>query len=73
MQAKLAASVVHAAMPIQGAIELATFVVQTTIGFMRFSFGAETVGGPIEVAVITKHEGYKWVNRKLFFNRELSP
>ena len=70
---KLMASVVHDAMPIQDAIELATFMVQTTIGFMRFNFGAETVGGPVEVAVITKHEGFKWVNRKLFFNQECNP
>ena len=69
VQTKLAASVLHAAMPIQDAIELATYMVRTTIGFMRFNFGAETVGGPIEVAVITKHEGFKWVNRKLFFGQ----
>jgi hypothetical protein len=70
---RLSAPVVLAAMPIQDAIELATFMVQTTIGFMRFNFGAETVGGPIEVAVITKHEGFKWVNRKLFFSEKLNP
>ncbi len=70
---RLGAPVVVEAMPIQDAIELATFMVQTTIGFMRFNFGAETVGGPIEVAVITKHEGFKWVNRKLFFPESLNP
>lgn len=70
---RLSAPVVLAAMPIQDAIELATFMVQTTIGFMRFNFGAETVGGPIEVAVITKHEGFKWVSRKLFFSETLNP
>jgi hypothetical protein len=70
---RLGAPIVLAAMPIQDAIELATFMVQTTIGFMRFNFGAETVGGPIEVAVITKHEGFKWVDRKLFFSERLNP
>jgi hypothetical protein len=73
VHAKLEATVVHEAMPIQDAIELATYMVQTTIGFMRFNFGAETVGGPIEVAVITKHEGFKWINRKLFFSQDLNP
>lgn len=70
---RLSAPLLVEAMPIQDAIELATYMVQTTIGFMRFNFGAETVGGPIEVAVITKHEGFKWVNRKLFFSESLNP
>jgi hypothetical protein len=73
VQNKLGAPVVLAAMPIQDAIELAKFMVQTTIGFMRFNLGAETVGGPIEIAAITKHEGFKWISRKLFFDRDLNP
>jgi hypothetical protein len=70
---KLEAPVVIPAMPIQDAIELATYMVETTIGFMKFNFGAETVGGPIELAAITKHEGFKWVRRKLFYSEDLNP
>jgi hypothetical protein len=70
---KLAVPVVLAAMPIQDAIDLATFMVETTIRFVRFNMRAETVGEPVEVAVITKHEGFKWVRRKLFFTGELNP
>ena len=33
----------------------------------------ETVGGPIDVAVITKSEGFIWVKRKFYFNSELNP
>lgn len=33
----------------------------------------KTVGGPIEIAVITKHEDFKWVKRKHFYRRELQP
>ncbi|MFB9262282.1 hypothetical protein ACFFWD_03720 [Bradyrhizobium erythrophlei] len=73
VQNKLGAPVVLAAMPVQDAIELAKFMVQTTIGFMRFNLGAETVGGPIEIAAITKHEGFKWISRKLFYDMELNP
>jgi hypothetical protein len=69
----LSVPVVLAAMPIQDAIDLATFMVETTIRFVRFNLRAETVGGPVEVAVITKHEGFKWVRRKLFFTGELNP
>ena len=72
MVGKLAVPVVLAAMPIQDAIELATFMVETTIRFVRFNLRAETVGGPVEAAVITKHEGFKWVQRKLFYRGELN-
>jgi hypothetical protein len=32
-----------------------------------------TVGGPIDVAIITKHEGLVWKKRKLFFEPEINP
>lgn len=61
------------AMPIQDAIDLAEFLVDVSTKFSRFIPGAPTVGGPIEVAAITKHEGYKWIRRKYYFQRELNP
>ena len=61
------------AMPMQDAIDLARYLVETTTGFIKFSVGrAKTVGGSIEVAAITKHEGFTWVQRKHFFNAEVS-
>lgn len=33
----------------------------------------ETVGGPIDVAVITKGDGFVWVKRKHYFTAELNP
>jgi hypothetical protein len=55
------------AMPIQDAIDLARFLVETTIGFVRFAvFMPKTVGGAVEIAAITKHEGFQWVQRKSF-------
>jgi hypothetical protein len=33
----------------------------------------ETVGGPIDVAVITKGDGFIWVKRKHYFDAELNP
>jgi hypothetical protein len=64
---------VLAGMPIQDAIELALFMVETSIKFVKFNMGHNTVGGPIEIAAITKHEGFKWVQRKLFYTGELNP
>jgi hypothetical protein len=69
----LAAPLVQPAMPFQDAIELAEFLVELTIGFKRFGPGAPTVGGPIEVAAITKHEGFKWVKRKHYYEATFNP
>ena len=65
--------VVLPAMPLQDAIELAEFMVDLTIKFSRFKPGPPTVGGPIEIAAISKHEGFRWVQRKHYFRRELNP
>jgi hypothetical protein len=61
------------AMPLQDAIDLAEFLVDLTIKFSRFMPGPPTVGGPIEIAAISKHEGFRWTRRKYYFNRELNP
>jgi hypothetical protein len=70
---KLEKPLVLPAMPIQDAIDLARFLVTLTIEFVRFSPGAPTVGGPIELATITKHEGFKWIQRKYYYNKNLNP
>lgn len=67
------APLVMPAMPIQDAIDLAEFFVDLTIKFSKFNMGAPTVGGPIEIAAITKHEGFKWVKRKHYFDTKLNP
>lgn len=38
----------------------------------KISTDLETVGGPIDVAVITKGDGFVWVNRKQYFPPELN-
>jgi hypothetical protein len=75
IQAKSEVHMVAAAMPIQDAIDLAEFLVDLTIKYERFILmpGAGTVGGPIEVAAITKHEGFKWVKRKHYFSPQFNP
>jgi hypothetical protein len=60
-------------MLIQDAIDLAAFLVQTAIGFSRFRAGSPTVGGPIEIAAITKHDGFRWVRHKEYYDRQLNP
>jgi 20S proteasome alpha/beta subunit len=77
LQANLAkdlyATLAVPAMPIQDAIDLARFLVETTIGFVRFAvFLPKSVGGAVEIAVITKHEGFRWIQRKDVYPTELN-
>jgi hypothetical protein len=73
IQQNLQLPLVVPAMPLQDAIDLAEFLVDLTIKFSRFMPGAPTVGGAIEIAAISKHEGFRWIKRKYYFDRELNP
>lgn len=61
------------AMPFADAIAFARFLVDTTVGYRRFLLGPDTVGGPIEVAGISRHEGFKWISRKHYYSPALNP
>jgi hypothetical protein len=64
---------VQPGMPLPDAIELARFMVETTEGYARFRIGPDTVGGPVEVASISPHEGFKWIHRKHYYQPSLNP
>lgn len=61
------------AMPVRDAIDLAVFLVSTTIDFTKYLPGANTVGGAIDVATVTRHEGFKWIKRKHYYPSDLNP
>jgi hypothetical protein len=73
IQQQLTVPLVLPAMPLQDAIDLGEFLVDLTIRFSRFKPGPPTVGGPIEIASISKHEGFRWIRRKYYFDRQLNP
>lgn len=73
LQPQLQAQLITSAMPLQDAIDLAVFMVEVTINWSRFGPGVPSVGGPIEVAAIGKHEGFRWVRRKYYFEQHLNP
>ncbi len=50
-------------MPIQDAIDFSIYAIKTTIDTMRFQARPKTVGGPIDVLLITP-EGARWIRRK---------
>lgn len=66
------ASFVEPTMPTQDAIDLAEFLVDIAIKYSKFCQGPPTVGGPIEISTLTKHEKFKWIRRKHFFPVELN-
>ena len=59
-------------MPIQDAIDLAKFLVDICKKSSRFIPGPQVIGGPTDIAVITKHEGFKWIERKHYYSQELN-
>ncbi|HXA30965.1 MAG TPA: hypothetical protein VNV87_01805 [Acidimicrobiales bacterium] len=69
----VARQVVVAPMPFADAIDIARFCVDLTIGYTRFIPGSDLVGGPVDVAGISRHEGFKWVQRKHYYSPELNP
>jgi hypothetical protein len=54
------------------AIVAETFINLTSFK-KRVSMESETVGGPIDVAVISKGDGFVWIKRKHYFKQELNP
>jgi len=52
---------------------MAEALVNLTSFKRRVSIQDETVGGPIDVAVISKGDGFVWIKRKHYFRPELNP
>lgn len=52
---------------------MAETLVNLTSFKRRITMDAETVGGPIDVAVISKGDGFIWIKRKHYFKPELNP
>ncbi len=69
----LEAQIIPGSMPIQDAVDLAYFLVDTSAKYSRYTPGYQTIGGPIDIATITKHEGFKWVRRKHYYDARLNP
>ena len=53
--------------------EYASSMVNFTSRYHRYSNLFESVGGPIDVAILSKNEGFVWINRKRYFDLDLNP
>jgi hypothetical protein len=51
---------------------MAESLVNLTSFKLKVTEDAETVGGPIDVAVISKGDGLIWIKRKHYFSPELN-
>ena len=60
-------------MPNQELATLAESLIDLTSLKRRMSAERETVGGEIDVAIISKSEGFVWIKRKHYFPPELNP
>jgi len=52
---------------------MAESLVNLTSFKLKITAEAETVGGPIDVAVISKGDGFIWIKRKHYFEKDLNP
>lgn len=52
------------AFSLQDAIDYAKFLIRTTADYQRFSGKWQTVGGEIDVALITNRNGFQWIAQK---------
>ena len=58
---------------IEDLVKMAESLISITNLQRHFSSSEESVGGPVDVAVITKSEGFVWVNHKQWFQQEMNP
>jgi hypothetical protein len=59
------------ALPLQDCVDLATFLIRTTIIAQGLSVDLRGVGGPIEVAYITRTEGLRYVQQKTIHGEKI--
>lgn len=59
-------------MPKPEMAQMAESLIDVTSIKRRVSRGLETVGGPIDVAIVSREEGFVWVKRKHYFPAELN-
>jgi len=53
-------------MPILDAVDVAKFLIDTSLTFERLRADrlVKVIGGPVDLAIITRHEGFQWLQRK---------
>ena len=55
----------YSVLPLQDCIDLATFLIKMTMQAQSLAIGVRGVGGPIDVATITRTEGLRFIRQKV--------
>jgi hypothetical protein len=64
MEPRFAAGIPFQFLPLQDCVDLAVFLIQSTISFQKYrTTVVRGVGGPVEVATVTR-DGFKFVSQK---------
>jgi len=64
LKGKLGIAIPWQFLPLQDCVDLATFIIRTTIDVQKFVVGVRGVGGAIDVATITKTTGFREIKVK---------
>ena len=62
--AKLSARIPYPFLPLQDCVDLTKLVIETTTALQSFVTGVRGVGGPVDMAIITRHNGYQPLQKK---------
>ena len=60
----------YQALPLQDCVDLAIFLIRTTMSAQQLAIAIRGVGGPIDVAIITRTNGLKYVQQKIIHGEE---
>ena len=64
LKSRLQAQIPFAFLPLQDSVDLSILLIRTTISVQNWVMGVRGVGGPIDVATITRIDGFKPVQQK---------
>jgi hypothetical protein len=57
------------AFSLQDALDYAKFLIKTTADYQRFSGRMPTVGGEVDMALVTAHKGFQWIAQKELYRK----
>ncbi len=70
LQSKLQAPIPFMFLPLQDCVDLSVLLIRTTIAMQTFMVGVRGVGGAIDVATITRTEGFRAIRQKKIIAQE---
>jgi hypothetical protein len=64
LESKLSLRIPYQFLPLQDCIDLAIYLISTTIDIQTWEVGVRGVGGAIDVATVTRTDGFKFIQQK---------